>query len=278
MRASGKETATEMEPKTEVKTMACQEIEARQKRRSRPHRRRQKRKGPPKEDAEVVPVGEPKKKRRKDRKLAAERRHQMKERTQSHGGCRKRPAVARKGTSRRAKWARQEQETDKRMPRRATVARRKRDIVRKNLTQGAGEFPRKRLVVADKKMTRCASVTQRTRLRLQGDQLESRTSPHKDVSKRTREELGCGRMTQESVMKGKEAEQLKIERETIRRMRKQFEARASPPADVLRGIATNTNVKFGHCRGVDPLQNEKRETARMGGPASRSTGLPSTSE
>jgi hypothetical protein len=77
-----------------------------------------------------------------------------------------------------------ENRSDIRMFHRATVARRKRNIVKKNLTQGAGGFPRKRLVMTDKKMTRCASVAQHKRFRSQGDQLESHTSPHKDVSKR----------------------------------------------------------------------------------------------
>ena len=109
----------------------------------------------------------------------------------------------------------------------------------------------------------CANVTQRKRLRLQGDQLESRTSTHKDASERAQEELERWRMTEEFVMKGKGVERLKIERDTIRRLRKQLEACASALADVLRGIATNTSVKNWTLWGVDPLQNEKRENARM---------------
>jgi hypothetical protein len=118
-----------------------------------------------------------------------------------------------------------------------------RDIVKKNLTQGAGGLPRMRLVMADKRMTRCANVSQRTRLRLQGDQVESRTSPRKDASERAHEELGRGRMTQEFVMKRKETERLKIERDTVRRFRKQCEAWASAQADVLHGIPADTNIK-----------------------------------
>jgi hypothetical protein len=45
-------------------------------------------------------------------------------------------------------------------------------MVKKNLTQRTGGPGRKRLVAADKKMTRCVNVTQRERLRLQADQLE----------------------------------------------------------------------------------------------------------
>jgi hypothetical protein len=79
-----------------------------------------------------------------------------------------------------------------------------RDIVRKNLTQGASGFPRKRLVMANKTITRCASMAEHKRFRPQGDQLEPHTSPHKDASERT-QEPGRGSMTQE-FMKGKEAE------------------------------------------------------------------------
>jgi hypothetical protein len=84
---------------------------------------------------------------------------------------------------------------------RATVAQRNRDIMEKNLTQGIGGFSRKWLVMSNKKMNCCANVTQRKRLRLQGDHLESHTSPHKDASERTQDELGRRRMTQEFVMK-----------------------------------------------------------------------------
>jgi hypothetical protein len=80
-----------------------------------------------------------------------------------------------------------------------------RDIVRKNLTQGTSGFPRKRLVMANKTITCCASMAEHKGLRPQGDQLESCTSPHKDASERTQEEPGRGSMTQE-FMKGKEAE------------------------------------------------------------------------
>jgi hypothetical protein len=64
-------------------------------------------------------------------------------------------------------WQKQKR-SDTRMSRRARVAQRKRDTVKKNLTQGTGGPGRKRLVAANKKMTRCANVTQCKRLRLQG--------------------------------------------------------------------------------------------------------------
>jgi hypothetical protein len=88
----------------------------------------------PENDAEVMLVREPKKKRRRDRKLAAERCRQIRERTQD--GCQRRLAAAHKGTSHRAEVARKMQ-ADKKMPRRATVARRMRDIFRPNTTHRA---------------------------------------------------------------------------------------------------------------------------------------------
>jgi hypothetical protein len=118
------------------------------------------------------------------------------------------------------------------------VARRKRDIVRKNIAHGTGGFPRKRLVMADKKITRCVSMGEHKRLRPQGDQLESRTSPHKDVSKRTQEKLEI--------------------RETIRGLRKQFEACANAQAGVLRGIATNKNIKNWTLWRCRPPQKRKK--------------------
>ncbi|PNF17739.1 hypothetical protein B7P43_G07066 [Cryptotermes secundus] len=52
----------------------------------------------PKEDAEMMPVGGPKK-RHRNRKLAAERRGKPKERTQGKDGCRKKLAVTHKETT-----------------------------------------------------------------------------------------------------------------------------------------------------------------------------------
>jgi hypothetical protein len=114
--------------------------------------------------------------------------------------------------------------------------------MRKNLVQGTGGFPRKRLVIANKKITRCASMAEHKRLRPQEDQLESRKSPHKDVSKRTQEKLEI--------------------KETTRRLRKQFKACASAQADVLRGITTNKNIKNWTLWGVDPSETKKNGIAQ----------------
>jgi hypothetical protein len=119
----------------EKETMACQEMEERLEeekptsldRKPEAAEERQ----VPEENAEVMPVGEPKKKRRRDRN-----QRKMKKRTQDNDGCRRRLAVARRGTSNRAKVARKIQ-ADRKMPRRATVAGRMRDIFRPNTTRHA---------------------------------------------------------------------------------------------------------------------------------------------
>jgi hypothetical protein len=73
--ASHKETVTENKPETEVKTMACQEMEAHQEEEEPTSADRKPEAAQQREvsvdDAELMPVGEPKKKRRRDRKLAA---------------------------------------------------------------------------------------------------------------------------------------------------------------------------------------------------------------
>jgi hypothetical protein len=91
----------------------------------------------PVDDSEVMPVGGPKKKRRKDRKLAAEHRRQKpKTSTRENCGSQKRLAVARRGTSHHAPVARQkDKRIDNGMSRHATVAQRKRDIVKSYITQ-----------------------------------------------------------------------------------------------------------------------------------------------
>jgi hypothetical protein len=85
----------------------------------------------PVEDAEVMPVGEPKKKRRRDRKLATERCHQ-----EPNCAPQKKLDVTRRGTSHCATAVRQkDKRSDKRMSRRATVARCMRDIFKPNTTR-----------------------------------------------------------------------------------------------------------------------------------------------
>jgi hypothetical protein len=126
----------ESKPEMEIKTMACQEMEARPEEEEptpvdmKPEEAEQRE--VPVEDGEVMPVGEPKKKRRRYRKLAAERRRQE-PKYLIWDNCKpqKKLAVARTWTSHRATVARPKgKRSDKRMSRRATVARRKRDIVK----------------------------------------------------------------------------------------------------------------------------------------------------
>jgi hypothetical protein len=92
----------------------------------------------PAENVTMMPVVEPKKKRRRDRNLAAERRRQKpKTSTRENGGPQEKLAPA--------CW---------KVPRRATVAWRKRNISKENLTQRKCS-PRKE-VTAARKITRSA--------------------------------------------------------------------------------------------------------------------------
>jgi hypothetical protein len=92
-------------------TLACQEMEARQeeKKPTSPDRKPEaaQKDEVPAESAEVVPVGEPKKKWRRDRKLATERRRQKpKDLTRENYEAQKKLAVARRGTTRRVTFSR----------------------------------------------------------------------------------------------------------------------------------------------------------------------------
>jgi hypothetical protein len=103
--------------------MACQEMEARPEEEKPTSADRKPEAAEeykvPVEDAEVIPVGEPKKKRRRDRKLAAEHRRQKPiTSTRENCGPKERLAVARRGTSHRAESAQKMQPT-----RRCPVAR-----------------------------------------------------------------------------------------------------------------------------------------------------------
>jgi hypothetical protein len=113
--ASRKETAAVIETEKEIKTMAYQEMKAHQEEveptstDGKPEAAKQQE--VPVDDAELMPVGEPKKKRRRDRKLAAEQRRQKpKTSTRENCGPQKRLAVARRGTSRREKVTRHTKE------------------------------------------------------------------------------------------------------------------------------------------------------------------------
>jgi hypothetical protein len=124
MRASRKETAAVIEPETEVKTMACREMEAHQEEEEPTSADRileaAERREVPVDDTEVIPIGEPRKKR--PRKLAAERRRQeLKDTKKTNGASQEKLAVARRGTTHRAKVA-WKTPTDRKMSRRATVA------------------------------------------------------------------------------------------------------------------------------------------------------------
>jgi hypothetical protein len=157
MGTSHKEMVAEATLERNIETIACQEIEAHldeEKPTSvdmKPEAVQQRE--VPNEDAIVKPVEEPKKKRRRDRRLAAERRRQkQQDSTRENGAPQKELAVA-----------------CRKMPHRATVARRMRDIFRLNMTRRA-IVARPRKDICWPNMTRCAKVTQRKRCRFQSSQ------------------------------------------------------------------------------------------------------------
>jgi hypothetical protein len=86
--ASHEEMEIGRKPETEEGTMACQETEARPEEEKKPTSSDRKPEAAeeeiPEEDAEVMPVGEPKKKRRRDRNQL-----KMKKRTQEKDVCRR---------------------------------------------------------------------------------------------------------------------------------------------------------------------------------------------
>jgi hypothetical protein len=91
------------------------------------------------EDAEVMPVGEPKKKRRRDRKLAAEHcRQELKDTKRINGGPQGKLAVARREISHRATVAWQnDKRSSRKMSRFVKVARCTRGTLAPNMTRHA---------------------------------------------------------------------------------------------------------------------------------------------
>jgi hypothetical protein len=120
----------------------------------------------PLEDAVVMPVGEPRKRRRDQRHLAAQRRQKKEEeRTQSKNECRKDLVAARRGTTRRA-----------------TVAWRKRNIERKSWTQRNCGL-RKQVTAAEIRVTRRAGVARHKRGFAMGRNRIRRREPKNERSK-----------------------------------------------------------------------------------------------
>jgi hypothetical protein len=153
---SQKELPPLLNPKKKVKTMACQGMEARQEEKPTSMDRKleaAQQEEVPVEDAEVIPVGEPKKESVGTEywpRSTAARNQKLR-----HG----RIAVARRGTSRRAKVARKTP-IDRKMSRRATVARGKRDIVNSYFPQEKCHS-RRGLVASRTRTTHRAKVARR---------------------------------------------------------------------------------------------------------------------
>jgi hypothetical protein len=137
---SHRESTAVIKPETtEVQTMACQGMEAHQEEPTSPDRKPEavEEYEVPAENATVMPVGEPRNKRRRDRKLAAQHRRQRTITSpRENCGPLERLAVTHGRRTHRATVARKMQ-ADRKMRRRATVARRKSDIFRPNTTRRA---------------------------------------------------------------------------------------------------------------------------------------------
>jgi hypothetical protein len=145
------EPEEEMTSINRKKAMACQEMEERLEEQPTPLDRKPEaaeQRQVPVEDAELMPVGEPKKKRRRDRK-----QRNMKNSTRENWGPQKKLAVARRGTSRCMEVAWQKK-TSRKMSRRATVAWRRRNIFREILTHGNCGL-QKKVTVSRRRITRC---------------------------------------------------------------------------------------------------------------------------
>jgi hypothetical protein len=129
----------------------------------------------PEENTEVIPVGELKKKRRRDQTLVTEcHRQKPKISTLENCGPLEELAVACRGTTRRAKVARKTP-TDRKMSRHATVARRKRDIIKSYLPQEKCR-PRKELVTFRTRTSHRATVAR------QNDKRSGKMSRHATVA------------------------------------------------------------------------------------------------
>jgi hypothetical protein len=154
----------------------------------------------PVEDAEVRSVGEPRKRRRDGRNLAAVRRQKKKERNLDAGrhGKQRNSVAARRGATRRAAMARRRillTETTRsrlivavrKVSRRATVARRRRDATKKerdNARRASGErTPKKRRRVGTKGNTARKDPDARRQLRLRNVKTAGRLcrGNHEDV-------------------------------------------------------------------------------------------------
>jgi hypothetical protein len=121
--ASHMEMVSAFKPEIEEETMAYQEIEAHPEEEKEPtsvYRKPEvaQKQEVPVEDTEVMPVGEPKKKRRRHRKLAMERGCQEpKDMKRINGGPQEKLAAARKGTTHREKVTRHMKVTDRKVAR-----------------------------------------------------------------------------------------------------------------------------------------------------------------
>jgi hypothetical protein len=196
MDTSHMEMVAENKPERDMETMACRETtQARLEEKEltsvemKPEVAQQEE--VPIEDAEVMPVGELKKKMHRDQKLAAERRHQKpKYLRRENCGPQKKLAIDCRGTTRHAKVA-WKMPIGKNMSRRATVVRLKRDILRVNKTQEKCRS-RKDLAAEKIRMTHCAEVVRSMRHR-DRENAAARSQRRQALRKRSLAHLGDDR-------------------------------------------------------------------------------------
>jgi hypothetical protein len=249
--SSHRESTGVIEPETEeLETMACQGMEARPEV-EKPASLDKKPEAAeeykaPVENATVIPVGEPKKKQRRDRQLAAKHRRQITETSiREKCGPQTGLTVTRRGTSHRATVARKAP-VDRKMSRRATVARHMSDIFRANITLRVKVATQ---TVTGKKMPgrpriawRKKSVGRRNRIAALIERATQRVWPLKKKFTNTAK-LEIAKLTVRSTVE--------------RRLRKQWEACARAPTDVLHRIATNMEKDWTLWRGRPPPKRKK---------------------
>jgi hypothetical protein len=249
----------------------------------------------PEENATVMTVEEPKKKRRRDRQLAAERRrHKQKISTLESCGPPKELAVARRGTTRRAKVARKapidrmyrraamarqrEKKIDKKMSRRATVARRTRGTLAPNMTRHAKVARRRGHIIGNNQIKNNVARGQRFQVKTEGG------IGVKNEYTRQRLHPGNVRTASRTLRKtqgldvGQQAVETSSRLQAIKNRTLWSVKRLEIAKQLTHLLSYCKEVNTGSCGGVDPLKSGKSETACMGGTGGRSTGLPMENE
>jgi hypothetical protein len=234
----------------------------------------------PIQDATVIPVGEPKKKRRRDRNRAAERhRQKLKDFTWENCGPQKRLAVARSGSSRRGRVTRHTKEIDRKMPRRATVARRMRDTFKPNTTRRTEVVWCKDIAI--RKGCSRPSVVEEIRNgqtfgRRRRQKLEcSKGIKSRDVEEPPHPRIGKKPANSMGGLSGRQ--QLRLEKKEPKRTYRKT-TRLEIAKRTVRPTVERRTRKTGTLWRGRPPPKRKKETPCTGGNGRRSTGLLSKNE